>query len=1659
MQARIVALAAATLFGMGSAGVGGEPPTTYAVGVAKVDITPSYPVRLSGFGFRRTESEGVTQRIWAKALAIDDGEPAVLLTIDICGISADHVRDLAARLHKKNKLKPERLAVTVTHTHTAPMVNGVLATLFGQPIPEKHQEHIDRYTTELLDNLEKVAVAALADRKPTRLSWGIGQVGFAANRRTKGGPVDHDLPVLAVRDTEGKLRALYASYACHCVTLTHNKIGGDWAGFAQQRIEDDHPGVVALISIGGGADSNPDPRGKGDDVGLATRQGSQIADEVKRVLSTPLRSITGKLDARVRRLNLPLAPLPDRAHWEQRAQKADAVGYHARVQLDRLDRGETLRGSIDYPVQTWAFGDSLAMVFLPGEVVVDYSLRLKKELDPLRLWVNGYSNDVPCYIPSERVLKEGGYEGGGAMTYYDLPGPLQSGLEQKIIDAVRESLAKRFASPFDGGRTGGSRPMSPPQSLAALRSKSEFVVDLIAAEPLVIDPVAIDWGPDGCLWVAEMCDYPMGTDGQFQPGGRVRILRDTDSDGHYDEATIFLDNIPFPTGVRVWRKGVLICAAPDILYAEDANGDGRADVVKKLFSGFGVHNYQARVNSLEYGLDGWVYGSCGLFGGKITSFAGGPAVDLGNRDFRLRPDTGELAPATGRTQQGRVRDDWGNWFGCENGVLCWHYPLADHYLRRNPHVAPPQSVVNISAGPGSPRLFPARPALQLFKHTGPPGHTTAACGVGIYRDDLLGREYTGNVFVCEAVNLVVHRQILEPKGATFAGGRAADEHEREFLASTDNWFRPVQVRTGPDGCLWVVDMYRYVIEHPQWIPLKDLFQLDLRAGSTMGRIYRVRPKDRLPRPTPRLDKLDSAGLVAALDSSNGWQRDLAGQMLIWNRDAEAARPLESLFQDSTRAEARLHALCVLDSLGELRPEILVKALADTHTGLRRHAVRLAEKRLGQSTIWGTALAGMIDDADPQVQLQVAYSLGEWQDARGGAALARLAQRPSADVFLVSAVLSSLHSANLGEFVSHVFARDGGPDETLAAQTISTVAGLRAKDALVHILNAITRSPTGRFAPWQYTALSRLFDCWGRGNRPELDDRLRDGIQKVLEAARATATDESSAEGLRVAAIALLGREMDRQAADALVLRPLMAPRNPPAVQQAALAALAQIPGDDGVFSLLAEWSSYTPVLKNQMLDLCMSRPGWQRHLLAGVDKQKIPAAHIDPARRQRLLSSKDQEVRRLAATVFGGAAGTDREKVLREHQNVLGLAGDRVRGKAVFAKSCASCHRLQNEGQALGPDLTGVAHKSPDYLLAEILDPSKNLDSRYIEYFAAAKSGQVFTGVLAAETATSITLRAAEGKEHVLLRRDVEELHSQGKSLMPDGLEKDLSHQDLADVIAYVTSGTQSDADAAALARQLLDGAQATEKRQAIIEGHPDLASDLLAALISDMRAGEEYQRIPWIWRVSIAAGRRNQADQVRRILDIALPQAGEPLRDWQAVVIGGGIINGISEKRSWPRDRVEKLFGDSQEMKERWEKMMPQAAAMADNEKTPAGTRYDALRIIALDDWERRGDQLRKYLAKGTNDELQMGAISGLSDMDARPVAPLLVGGLSHFSAGNRKLAVDALLRTEGRTSALLDALEQGQIGPAQLSDDQRKALKDHANESLRARAAKLLP
>ncbi len=431
---------------------------TIPVGVAQVDITPDYPIRLSGYGSRRTESEGIIQRLSAKALAIGDDaeEPVVMITVENCGLPDELSEEVSERIKQKTGISRARFVACFSHTHSAPCLTNAAPFIFGSDIPPDQQEKIDRYTRQLAAWMESVALQALDNREPCQLAWNVGELRFAKNRRTEGGPVDYSLPMIRVTDTAGNLRAVWASYACHCTTLagSDNHICGDWAGYAQEAIQDANPGVTALITIGCGADANPAsrmmpmPDGQSEvfmtRLAYAKEHGQTLAHEVQRLLQNELIPLSNVPTASFERVNLPFDTLPTLAEWQARAAEGGAIGYHAQKHLEQLQTGQAVRTEISYPIQVWTFGDELAVVFLASEVVVDYSLRLKRELDAARLWIGAYANAFPGYIPSERVLAEGGYEGGGAMLYFGQPTHFAPGVEQLVIDTVHRLLPSGF---------------------------------------------------------------------------------------------------------------------------------------------------------------------------------------------------------------------------------------------------------------------------------------------------------------------------------------------------------------------------------------------------------------------------------------------------------------------------------------------------------------------------------------------------------------------------------------------------------------------------------------------------------------------------------------------------------------------------------------------------------------------------------------------------------------------------------------------------------------------------------------------------------------------------------------------------------------------------------------------------------------------------------------------------------------------------------------------------------------------------------------------------------------------------------------------------------------------------------------------------------------
>jgi putative membrane-bound dehydrogenase-like protein len=935
-------------------------------------------------------------------------------------------------------------------------------------------------------------------------------------------------------------------------------------------------------------------------------------------------------------------------------------------------------------------------------------------------------------------------------------------------------------------RPSGPTGLSPEASRAAIQVAPGFKVELVATEPLVKDPIAFEWGADGRLWVVEMGDYPLGTDGKGKHGGVVRVLEDADGNGTYDKATTFLDGLGFPSGLIPWRNGVIIACAPEIFFAEDRDGDGKADRREVLFTGFREGNQQHRLNGFELGLDGWVYGANGDSGGNVRSVKTGKVVNIQGRDFRFRPDDGEFEAESGQTQYGRHRDDWGHWFGDNNPTWAWHYVLSDADLRRNTRFAPPDTRHLLEP---DTRLYPVSRTLPRFNDPGAANRVTSANSPTPYRDEVFGPAFATSLFVSEPVHNLVHQIVLEPVGATYRGRRGGDEARREFLASSDNWFRPTMLKTGPDGALYVADMYRAVIEHPEWIPDDWEAKLDLRAGSEQGRIYRVYPAVKTPRPIPRLDRLDTAGLVGALESPSGWQRDTAQRLLLHKGDKGAAEPLRNLAAGSRRPKTRLQALWTLVNLNALTVEDVAAALRDEHPQVRRGAIEVGRRLLRSGApALVEALLPVADDPDPQVRLTLALALGDTDDPRAGRKLARLVRRDPADSWMRAAVLSSA-TPHVGTLLAALFTEAGGEAPTGAlVEPLFALAGARNVESPASLLRAIgtPAGPGGRFAPWQFAALAGMLDAAEPARRP-VEAPNSKSLQGLWKAARELALDDSAGEAERLAAVRLLGRDPAHRDEDRERLGRLLRPQVPGRLQLAAVASLGRGNDRKTPETLLAAWKAASPQLRDAVLDALLSRDAWAAALLSSLEDMCTPAAEIGPAHRRRLLNHRDPALRRRAGAVFDASAGS-RAAVVDTFRPSLKLTGDTDAGAAVFKKVCATCHNLNGQGTEVGPDLAALADKSPEALLVAILDPNRAFEARYANFNVALKDGRVLTGMIASESSSSVTLRRQEGKEDVVLRTDIEEMTATGQSLMPEGLEKDLKPKDLADLLAFVAA-------------------------------------------------------------------------------------------------------------------------------------------------------------------------------------------------------------------------------------------------------------------------------
>jgi putative membrane-bound dehydrogenase-like protein len=927
---------------------------------------------------------------------------------------------------------------------------------------------------------------------------------------------------------------------------------------------------------------------------------------------------------------------------------------------------------------------------------------------------------------------------------------------------------------------------SPQESHAQIEPLPGFEVDLVAHEPEVESPVYLDWSADGAMWVVEMRDYPRGVNGH--PAGVIKRLQDQDGDGLYEKSTVFLDHVNYPNGLFPWRKGILISAAPDILYAEDTDGDGRADKVEVLFTGFVEGNQQHRANGYEWGLDGWLYGANGDSGGEILSKKTGQKVSISGRDFRFKPDTGEFEAISGNAQYGRHRDDWGNWFGGANYTWGWHYYLEEQYLNRNPSLAVRGTHKPYATDPDAGRVYPISRVQQRFNDIGMAGHVTSACSFTPYRDNLFGSDFEHAIFISEPVHNLVHREILEPDGVSFTSHRAAGEENREFLASRDPWFRPTTLKTGPDGALYICDMYRLVIEHPEWIPDDVQKRMNLRAGEGMGRIYRVRPKDKILRKIPNLAARKNDELVATLESPNGWTRDTAQRLLLERQATNSWPDLESLLSSTRSPKTHLQTLATLATLHGVTPALLRTELKNREPLIRAAAVRLSEPYLAPDDPdlydFATTFITNPIDRDLRVRYQFAFALGgagtQWGNFTARA-LGDLAQRDGSNDAMVTAILSS--SSQNPDLVLRYVLQSKIESERLISGLLKTAVRVGKGDAVASIAADLLTSAATNTPAWRLQAIGSLLNA----NSDIRAKLLRDSKwPEVAANARQIAARNDSQDNARIAAVQLLARTPQTLNDDLASMTTLLARENSAPVQRAALSRLEQIDSRAVPQQLLEAWTHAEGSIRNSILAALLKRPEWAEALLSVVEARRLTTADLGATVRQELVSYRTDSVRQRALKLLT-PSDTSRDGIVQSHiEKVRDLKGDAERGRTLFTTHCALCHKAGNLGTGAGPNLAMLYDRGPEQIITAILDPNRAVEDRYRNYVAELKNGEETSGLLVSETGNSVTIMAITGLEQTITRSDLRSLAAQPRSLMPEGFEQFLKPQDLADLISFI---------------------------------------------------------------------------------------------------------------------------------------------------------------------------------------------------------------------------------------------------------------------------------
>ncbi|HEY1174283.1 MAG TPA: PVC-type heme-binding CxxCH protein [Verrucomicrobiae bacterium] len=948
------------------------------------------------------------------------------------------------------------------------------------------------------------------------------------------------------------------------------------------------------------------------------------------------------------------------------------------------------------------------------------------------------------------------------------------------------------------------KPTEPADVMKTFSVRPGFHLELVAHEPLLVSPVAISFDENGRMFVVEMIDYSERRDEKLS---RIKLLEDTNGDGKFDKSTIYAKELPWATGVICANGGIFVTASPDLIWLKDTNGDGQADEQKVIFTGFaeGIArlNMQALPNSMHWGLDNRIHGATGPNGGVLRNLArpDDTPVNVNRRDFYFNPTTLELFSEAGGGQNGLSFDSTGRRYATSNSRHLMAYLFDSKYAARNPDYIMPNPLVDIPADGPAAEVYRTSPdeAWRVIRTKWrvdgtvkgvvegggrASGYFTGATGVTIYRGNAYPADFQENAFIGDAGSNLVHRKRIRPDGAGLIAERAADEQKSEFIASSDNWFRPVNFANAPDGCLYIIDMYREVIEHPWSIPESIKKFVDLNSGNDRGRIYRVVPDSYKQPKLPALGKATTKELVETLGHANGWHRDTAARLLFERQDQAAVPLLEKSLKESKSAFGRMHALYALAGQGTLSPTQILEAMKSPDALVRQHAVKLSEKYLKPlaSNRLRDDLTALANDPDINVRHQVAYTIGDLNPPDRTAALLALAKQDGSDKWIRTALLNSMPTdvvpiLNAG-FKDEDFRRS--PTGRAFLSELLTLAGTKmTSDSPSEFLAALEKIG----APDAYIYVRALGEGTKRSGRTIAKVDPHNYLTKIFAAAGKDVTRTDLSDAHRIEAIRTLAYNPHDHTG---LLSSLLKRETSTPVQLVVIESLEAAKSRELSGSLIKQWDQLTQPARGAAAELLLKRAEYHPALLNALETGRIKPHELSTAQINRLREHKDPELKARAGKLFAQSNTAKRDDVIKAFEPALKLKGDAVKGKQIYAERCVSCHRAEGEGHALGPDIVTVKTTGREKLLVNILDPNREVPPQFVSYAIDTKDGESYSGLVVNESPSNVTLRMAFGQESTVARSNITKMNSSGQSLMPEGLEAGLTPQDLANLLEFI---------------------------------------------------------------------------------------------------------------------------------------------------------------------------------------------------------------------------------------------------------------------------------